>query len=76
MISINLDVLSAYLRKGRQGMEELKVDKAKQTLDAGKSLAWAGAIIGWISGRIVDCTPMSGQIGLGGSGWAGSYSAE
>jgi len=24
----------------------------------------------------MDCTPMSGQIGLGGSGWAGSYSAE
>jgi multimeric flavodoxin WrbA len=24
----------------------------------------------------LDCTPMSGQIGLGGSGGAGSYSAE
>ena len=24
----------------------------------------------------LDCTPMRGQIGLGGSGWVGSYSAE
>jgi len=25
---------------------------------------------------LLDCTPMGGQIGLGGSGWDGSYSAE
>jgi CBS domain-containing protein len=34
-----------------------------------------GTLLGILSER-VDCTPMSGQIGLGGSGWAGSYSAE
>jgi len=45
-------------------MEELKVDKAKQTLDAGKSLAWAGAIIGWISGRIVGAGYVAGLIGI------------
>jgi ABC-type transport system substrate-binding protein len=28
------------------------------------------------NGQDLDCTPMGGQIGLGGSGWVGSYSAE